>query len=64
MPGPGISVHQMSAGLTSVVKFKNYGVDSVECADDGSGISPHDYDGIGTLQSGCTDEDKNISPPS
>jgi DNA mismatch repair ATPase MutL len=33
----------------SVVKFKNYGVDVIEVGDDGSGISPHDYDSIGVL---------------
>ena len=31
----------------TVIKFKNYGVDLIEVADDGSGVSPEDYDGIG-----------------
>ena len=33
--------------LISVIKFKNYGLDLIEVGDDGSGISPDDYDQIG-----------------
>lgn len=45
-----MSVHSPSEELTSVIKFKNYGVDLIEVTDDGSGISSEDYDGIGYSQ--------------
>ena len=41
------SVRPALLTLISVIKFKNYGVDLIEVSDDGSGISPDDYDGIG-----------------
>lgn len=34
--------------LTKGVKFKNYGIDLIEVADDGSGISADNYDNIGS----------------
>ena len=37
----------------SAIKFKNYGIDLIEVSDDGSGISPDDYDEIGTSVSLC-----------
>ncbi|KAF1994302.1 DNA mismatch repair protein MutL [Amniculicola lignicola CBS 123094] len=38
----------LDAGATSIeVRFKNHGLDSIEVQDNGSGISPADYDTIG-----------------
>jgi DNA mismatch repair protein PMS2 len=31
------------------VRFKDFGLESIECIDNGHGISPSDYDSIGTL---------------
>lgn len=38
----------LDAGATTIeVRFKNYGLDSIEVQDNGSGIAPEDYDTIG-----------------
>lgn len=40
----------LDAGATSIdVRFKNYGLDSIEVQDNGLGIMPEDYETIGSL---------------
>lgn len=37
----------LDAGATTIeVKLKNFGIDAIEVSDNGSGIPPHDYEGI------------------
>ncbi|PIL33827.1 hypothetical protein GSI_03533 [Ganoderma sinense ZZ0214-1] len=41
--------NSLDAGSTSIeVRFKDYGLESFEVVDNGSGIPPKDYDYIGT----------------
>jgi hypothetical protein len=35
--------------LRAEVRFKDYGLKSIEVLDNGSGISPNDYDSVGAL---------------
>jgi LytS/YehU family sensor histidine kinase len=42
--------NSLDAGATSIeVRFKNNGLDSIEVQDNGSGISPENYENIGML---------------
>jgi hypothetical protein len=57
MQGPQISVsvafsERRASNITSLeVRFKHYGLKSVEVVDNGSGISESDYENIGPLRS-------------
>lgn len=42
--------NSVDAGSTSIeVRFRNHGLDAIEVVDNGSGISPDDYESVGML---------------
>ena len=53
--------NSLDAGASSLdIRFKNYGLESIEVQDNGSGIAPEDYETIGMQNSKhSTDEYTN-----
>jgi DNA mismatch repair protein PMS2 len=50
----------LDAHATSIeVRFKNYGLDSLEVVDNGDGIAPENYETIGTVVPGTAPRLRN-----